>query len=291
MRVFLYKTIQFLILFIILFSIIIVIVNSLGKKLITFDIPESIEIIAIGDSHIECGLDDNTFTNIINFGKGGTSHFYMIDMLEKILSKNNIETIIISYSFDDIIDEKDSWFYEDKYINRNLPVYLPFLKLKHLNQIIKINFIETLSTLPKSIVSITKGILKRSIIYNSDYGGFNSSNTSNIETHLKQLSKEPIFSYFPSEYNIYFIKEMYDLVQTYNLKCILLNTPIHPKLYAHYETQIIEEYYKYAQLELSKALLIDCAQFELPENQFSDLEHLNAKGAKTFTEYLLPLLE
>ena len=66
---------------------------------------------------------------------------------------------------------------------------------------------------------------------------------------------------------------------------VLINPPIYPVL-EQYQDVLKSKYYEFAKRELSNAILVNHSNVKIPENGFSDLSHLNKKGAAIYSNLL-----
>ena len=79
--------------------------------------------------------------------------------------------------------------------------------------------------------------------------------------------------------------KIYKYCESNDLKLILINTPLHPLLEKKLKKHEIE-HIDLKKLKMPNAIYLNHTNFQLPDSAFSDLSHLNHKGATIYSHYL-----
>lgn len=268
-------------------NILIVILTE--RYLITFEIPKNKTTLFIGDSHIQCAINDTILTNSYNFAQAGSGQFYTYLKLRKIIEENQqINKVVIGYSFIDIAKSRDGWFNGDK-IKYKLSPHLFLFSMG--------DFYDIMISNPKEVILNTYRVCMQGvnhiIIYwfsdipLSSWGKFKTSQLNKLEEAKKNIQLEGNLKYNgTSVENIRYLSKSYQYLLSKNIDIILLNTPVHP-LYNEHLNAYVDRYFALTKELFPSAVLIDHSSFQLQNEFYLDLSHLNSKGAKTYSMFLL----
>ena len=106
----------------------------------------SIENLLLGHSQPECALNDSIIEKSVNRCQGGEAYFYTYTKLKKLLEVNNqIKTVYLSFSNNQIGKEMDKWTYGDIYILDKYPAYFYEMSKNDKFVLIKENFKSVIS--------------------------------------------------------------------------------------------------------------------------------------------------
>ena len=96
--------------------------------------------IILGHSHPECAFNDALIPATRNLAQSGESSFFTYQKLRIVLEQNpQIDTVFLEYSNDMIPQNRDSWIWGNEKLNKNLPLYAPFMKWEDYRLILKKN--------------------------------------------------------------------------------------------------------------------------------------------------------
>lgn len=91
-----------------------------------FKLPVSKNVLILGDSHAEYSFNDTIYKNAINLAQSADAFFYSYIKLVKFAENNNIDTVILSVSYHNLIKEADNWCFNEEYMKYKIPKYLFF---------------------------------------------------------------------------------------------------------------------------------------------------------------------
>ena len=289
MKKFAYKALNFSVFTILSIFFIGGVITQLQRIMFEFDIPKNKTSLVIGDSHLECAIDDKILSNTFNFSQSGSGYFYSYLKLKKVLADNpQIDKVLLSYTYDDMEKSKDEWFSGSEIIKFKMPVHLFLFDYTDFFSLFISNPYQVAVNFPRAI---TVGIGQ---IAGYMLPGFNLDNWGKYRRTERDKLREAKIRYKALEgndnleYSTYqqeYLMKIYNLTAAKNIKLYLLNTPIHPILENGLE-EYKDYYYSFIEQNLPKATIINHSKMIIPEYGFGDLEHLNHKGAKMYSEYL-----
>jgi hypothetical protein len=254
-------------------------ISSLNKK-----------AIFVGDSHMQCGINDAVIANGINFSQDAESYYFTFQKLEKILALNKeIKTIYLGFSYHNLSSYYDDYIFgkENLEISSRYFFILPpaekrkFMIYNSDNEILYFNKI------------IVKGILNiRDKKNNYSFFGGYQNNFYEVGSKKKSMDKRIKNQFFKndtitrfSEINLSYLDKIMELCKRENKDLIVLNTPLD----SYYKSKIPQEYvYKYNQIIESKKLkVIDFNAVAFKNNDFlKDGDHVSKKGAILISKML-----
>ena len=253
--------------------------THLKRNIISFDIPRSKTILVVGDSYTECAINDSILTNAFNFSQGGTTYFHSYLKIREILEHNpHIDTIVLSYSYKEMAKSRDNWFYGAESIQFMMPIYYFLFNDNDFYALFISNPHDVLSNIPRII--FTKNY---SIDHLGKYLYLERDKLQEAKNRYIASDKEEKVEY--SKHQEEYLLKIYNLVRSKNIDLILQHTPIHPFLKEELEENKYD-YYSLAEQKLPKAKIVDHSNMDIPEYGFGDLDHLNHKGARLYSEYL-----
>lgn len=250
-------------------------------------------ILLLGDSNMECAVNDKIFSRSINMAASSDSYYYSYLKLNHYITKKiRFDTLILSFAPQNIID--NGWLFDSKHIYSRLQHYYPLMSGDDLKVLYSNNYKGVNSAIPavfkRSILNIVKIILHKDI--NGAYGGFLKLNRNILsEVQLKLKKGEPLpffnlskdFKISPTE--IKYLEKIISLCQNNNITLILMNTPKRHEILEHPNYSVLEFNDFYAK-NFKNILFVDCSRLNLPDDNYGDLVHLNFEGASSFSNIL-----
>jgi len=277
MKKFILKTTFFLFILFLFFLLLILLPS---KEMNTYKLNNDIEIVFIGDSHIQCAIQDDLFNNAKSLAINSESTYFSYYKIEKLINENpNIEKIYLGFSYHNISSYYDEYIY-GRYSKDIFPRYFDILPDS-----------EKQKYLPNKLWSFYRNYLKIKLI-GTKTGYVNQFiNTSAIE---KSMNKRINFQYYNtkedikefSELNIKYLKKIRDLLLKENIQLVLLDIPVHP----YYKERVPKEYkQKYNDLVGNNQFnTLNFERITLDNDCFIlDGDHLSVKGADTLSSFLL----
>lgn len=268
--------------------------SFLFLKSIDFKIDNRKNILILGDSHTQTGINDKILDRSFNFSTSASSYLFSYAKLLKVIEDNKqIDTLILSFhygSLDGDIDQRV--LFNDTLILDRVPSYIPFLRFEEMQYFTsRVSFFKSFLYLPKVLsFYFLKSLVKRDFsFHNLDLGGYNNLDRFKLKEDIKRRES---FGDFPKKDSISYLELDYlikisDLCKEKNIKLLLINTPMY-NAGKYTDTSF---YYKNYKKFLSNEVLLDYASMPFPDSCYGDISHLNYNGAKIFTEKLHRILE
>jgi len=268
--------------------------SSIIIKYANFKLSSKPKYIILGHSHPECAFNDSLINNFKNLAQSGESYYYTYFKIKKIIEQNpSIETIFIEYTNNQINSGMNNWIWDDKHLSKRYTNYSPFISLSNQFILIQNNQKGYLNSFPIQLNQKLAIIIKRDYDYTNKIGGYSYivrdktdsiiKNTPNVDFKYDRVN-----SINTSETNILFLQKIIHLIKVYKKNIFLVRSPQHPK-YTWYRN---ENVYKDILINrLNGVEYLDFSNFPLSNSEFGDLEHLNHKGAKIFSNWFNKLIE
>ena len=242
-----------------------------------------IDVVVLGDSHIQSALDIAHLEHTINLSINAESTYFSYYRLKKILKLNpDIKQVYLGFGCHNI-----SSYYEDfiqgPYSENIASRYFPTLPLRE-----KISFLKFSGA---RIPFFIKDVLKYNLL-ERNYGYRNRFDSSKAEIAL--MEERLTSQYYDdegevldfSDRNIEYLKKFVELCQEKEVQLILIDTPTHPYYYSK-----IPEIYKVKYDQLIQSLGLKRLVFPdlaLSDDCFiPDGDHLSVKGSKILTQHFI----
>lgn len=277
MKIFLKKTAYFLILFLIILYVLelIIIVNrpnsiTNGKhSIVEFNTEElEFDYLFVGDSRVFRGIENFGNKNNLNLGTAGAGHNIINRKLEKILSLNKIETVIIDY---EILFKPNSfdWYLKADYLKYMFAKKEDFRKFSNLNGFDYLDFYIPIYRYRNYKEQFVKDFIG-CYFGEADKYGFSIKNTKCSDDG----SWEFHYSYNFSNYNPTILNtlEKYDIKNIHFIELPYLN--FKPSGLSNFD---------------GKSIFRSSSDFERCD--FKDLNHFNYYGRKKFSRDLFDYLQ
>ena len=254
-------------------------------------ISENINKVFLGDSNIECAVNDSLIPNSINIAQSGEAYIYTYAKIKSLLEYNDqIKTVFVGFSFWDLIKfTEDRWMFSSEFVIEEITLYNYLLNYYDKFLLIKNNPEAYIKGVLKSILSnfhvfvksLHRGEFNGKLI---NFGGYVESGREILQEDIKKNTfKEQVFE--EGLIQIEYLRKISELCRQRSIKLVLLNTPKH----IYYNSNIpeaIRQNWISVRKSFSRDSLLDFSTFSLPDSCFGDLTHINAKGAKIFSLYL-----
>jgi len=278
------------ILFLIITGIVSLIVGFLSvlisKEIFDYKFKEKKNILIVGNSHTECSVNDSIISNSVNLSQSASSYFYSYMKIREFIKYNpQIDTVIISFSDNDLFSEKEKWFSSSEKINYNMTRHIVLFNKDDYLDLFKSNPVEvSLQTFILYSDFYNLHIQKRDFI-----GSYNKINANKIDEAIIEFNlNPPIIDSTIAITELKYLLKIYEFTQENNIKLILLNTPIHPILEKHFSV-IKPRNFQIASKQMPNATYLNHTSFVLENSMYADLSHLNNKGSNKYSEFLQSL--
>lgn len=269
----------------------VLLLNYYLVKSTTFSFEKNREILILGDSNIKYAINDSIFSNSANFAGEADSYFYSFIKLNKILEDkaHGFKTVFLSFSPHNIID--NGWIFNEEDMITRFPKYYPLMGKDDLKFLFKDKndvFLSSLARVFRELPNTVQSKFKGPFI--SNYGGFKFVDNNSLSSELEKLSNGEPIPIVPSIYKIskqeiLYLNKIMALCKRNNLKLILVNPPKRKELLVH-KKYFVAEFNQFYDNELNDVTYLDFSNLILPDEYYSDLVHLNYKGADYFSNLL-----
>jgi hypothetical protein len=257
-----------------------------------FDV--SIENLLLGHSQPECALNDSIIEKSVNKCQGGEAYFYTYTKLKKLLEVNNqIKTVYLSFSNNQIGKEMDKWTYGNIYILDKYPAYFYEMSQNDKFVLIKENFKSVISAeskiLKRNLIDLfkNKGQLKESLYWGEHLPLQHQKVDSLIkENYIEKIVQQNEKGF--STVNIDYLKKIVDLCKKENVQLVFFRLPVHELLRETFDEKAFDSIRR---KHFNSVLFLDCANYTISNDKFVDFSHLNYKGANEFSEFFNQLVQ
>ncbi len=252
-----------------------------------FDAP----IIALGDSHINSGINPSLIPNCINIAQPGESllqSFYKLKKIHQHHSKT-LEKIIISFGL-----HTPSGYNDLKYSH-------PTNTKEFIERSYALMSLQEMKTLPVDISKYIKVYIQNMLLYpkkkHHEYIGFykglpNKLHQSEVKNSIqKHFYKDEQHLYKISETSIRFLDSITYYCHQNDIEVIWINTPVHQE-YIKNVPSLFKEKYEEIKIHLKQKniTVLDFHNTHLDDKYYSDYNHLNALGAHRLTQWIVDKL-
>ncbi len=260
--------------------------NYIIDKKGDFRLDKGINSIIIGNSQPECAYNDSLIKNFKNLAKPAEPYFYNYQKLKKIIEQNpQLINVFVEFNPTNIMVREDQKIWRDKFINLHLPNYNALLAYEDH----KLLAIKNLTGYHQANLLSLRNNINRIILnrYNfiDSIGGYKYLRRNKVNADpnsiINNKQKQHLISNIQiSTYNLLYLDKIIQLCEKSNINIYLVRSPYHQNFVGHsYESlfqQIRKERY-------SNTPFLDFQDFELLDDEFGDLQHLNYKGARKFS--------
>ena len=291
MNRFLQRTSLFLLINLVIVLSLIISSHYYAKANFNYSIPPSKNILIIGNSYSQTSFYENKFLNAANISIAGQLSFWSMIKLDDFIDNNpHIDTVIFSYS--------TKHYYESIYNLSQMKYPIKnhsfFMKYQDFKILLKHNFISSIKYMPNTIIY--------NFIYGTkyfkkswqDFGGFAMLKGTNVEEHKKKtlLEGEIVPGYNLSVERIFsdpFLHSINAICDERGLKLVLVIPPF-TKFFSNWLVKIGHKNSEMIDLinnSFENITFLDYSSYQLPDEYFYDLDHLNQLGSKLLTEKFL----
>jgi len=248
-----------------------------------------------GNSTVECAVDDRLIGHSVNIAQAGEAYLYSYAKIKALLENNeNIRTVFISYSYADLLIEKEeTWLYSDYFMVEKVQYYNYILGRPEKCFLVKSNPDAYFRGVVKSIVKSCETVLKsfgttgqtNSI---PNYGGYKRLERDKLDIDPGNVPGEEEIV-LQSVHQIRYLKIISDLCHQSSVNLVLFNPPKH-KSYNENVSPGVKQLWLEVRQSLSTDSLLDLSGFQMPDSCYGDLSHVNFRGARLFSRHLNEIL-
>jgi hypothetical protein len=277
----------FLVVFLALNTILVLALRHLMQRA-SLALPEGTTTLILGDSHVECALNDTLLPGTVNLSQAGDAYLYSHAKLRALLEQNpGIDTLLLSYNFQCLNAQLDVLTHSEKYCESKLP-YEGFL-LDHEDLHVyrgQLAFYSTLMRAPH----IRRQFIKRSLqrptgLRDLKIGGFQYMVRDKFKKDLALRDSTRQAGLQPQRFGeatdqVPYLLRTVALCKEKGVTCILVNTPVHPIVVRDSDTAA---YYGFRRKHMADIPLLDHSGWLLPDSGYSDATHLSHHGARLYS--------
>ena len=283
MRKFIYNTILFIVITLLIFFAFWWIICSNRNDALA--LPNDVNIVFFGNSHIGCDINDSIILNSYNFALSN-DYPEQIYCKVKLLKQSNphLDTIVIGY--DNVVMEQDlsneisgiySPFYYDQYSVEDIYNIITHSSFKYCAS----HFYTPFRFTQIEHIPPFSGNKSINITNLKNLGGYEYLVRDKLQEHITiQKDKKAHQSSFDF-LSKYFLNKTIDFCKANDMTIILLATPQH-----HMSKIDTITYKQYHNQNFKDLKFYDYRSMQLHDSCFGDLNHLNYKGAKIFSNFL-----
>ncbi len=268
-------------------------------------LPSDKAVLVIGESHTAYGVNDTLLDLAANLSQPGDAYLYTYAKLRKVLPLNpNIRTVVLSVSEQDITQRLISlWMRNDNFMSEKIrnfahlisPAELTHLFLQNPQEVIKdiTSFPKSKSTICYKIIRGQKTtmddlklgsyeVVKENIVQvkNKEIKEDNNPKALATKKDIERMYQEDAMTTSP--WQIEYLHKIVDLCHSKNVKIIFLRTPEHKDWVSQNE----EIFMNLLHTQFKEVPFIDYRNMPFPDTCYTDLVHLNDKGARIFSDSL-----
>ena len=241
----------------------------------------SISIAFIGASHITRGIDLTNIKHAANFSKPSERYMFTYLKLERLLAANeSVDTIVLQCAPTDLWQHTDDKYFAENEMSEFIPLFYPLFGKQEWK------------AFSGHYVSLLKYIAQhafdQSLFCENQYlerVGIKQEPELLIEKmDVKSVHKDLAKGECGNNINIEYLNKIITICERYHKKIYLLYCPVYKPEYFYNQK---EYYLKISEIRENKHITyLYYSHFYLPDSCFYDAHHLNAEGAKLFTEEL-----
>lgn len=261
------------------------------RKNANFKFSQNTKYLVAGHSHSECAYNDSLISNFKNIATSGESYFYTYQKLKEVLRQNEqLKMVFVEFTNNQIDAGMDTWIWGDKYISKFYPKYGSFMDLWDTGLLLKHNTPSVVNNFSVQQKRNLMDMLKNDYDYRKDLGGYVYYNENRLESAIRnQLeTKKNTPLHKLSHTNIDYLRKILSLCDQHQVAVIFVRSPQHSLLKMRKnEAQFLKVYSE----AFTQIPFLDFNNFNIPDDGYKDLEHLNYKGARIISVELDSLLK
>ena len=263
-----------------------------------FQLPADVSVIALGDSQIECGLDDSRSSHFINLAHSAESYFYSYHKLAVCLEENpQLKTVVLGLgrsSFSANLDRR--WLFESSHFLARFASHWVLWSPAEACMFATTNFSDVLlGTLrsPRFMVSTLLQSLRKGLsAKNLGYGGFVRLRESKLAEAIQLYEPPTAELLFTGTKQIEYFDLIVNLCATHEVDLCLVSPPLHNfETHQPHSLQRKEATQDFLENQYPALRRVDVSEIAIPDSCYRDLAHLTEEGAKLFTAAVLDSLE
>jgi hypothetical protein len=262
------------------------------RKTRYYVLPQSVERVFCGHSHMQLAVNDSIVTGSINYGEEGETYFYTLQKLEALLPANpQISTVFLEFTNNALSKQLDERTWRKNFLLSKLPKVTPFIDSDEFMEL----FQETPGNTLKANSSFAELGIKFLLSDESSFPAYSKWYRYYIEkkSTLDSLitaghtTKEIDMLHVPSQHAIAYIEKIKQLCGKHKVKLVLMRSPTHP-IWSYRANETMLDSVRKAHFE--DLPYLDLGDFVLNNKDYRDDSHLNYSGATKLSHYVDSLI-
>jgi hypothetical protein len=250
----------------------------------------STNLLIIGDSHTQVTLNDSLISHSVNLSSGAQAYVYCFAKTRMLVNNNpQIKTVILSFAFHNLPDDSYQSDWIKKWGMLNLIDFCHFMKTEEIIDVIRVRpelSFYRLNQCMGSILHLIANPKKRLSLNDLNLGGYYFLAPNRVkEDIIKKTEGVPLKDIRISRIQEKYLFKLIRFCDQHEIKLILINTPLHP-IYLNSITSYKSFYYNYYHKKLCAIKLLDLSNYSMPDSCYSDLSHLNYRGANIISKMI-----
>lgn len=246
-----------------------------------WEIDDEIEVLFIGDSHIEVGIKDEMNNRVQNISQSGDNYMYTYTKLEKLINSNaNLKTIVLGIDTHNIDSSAIEWYTNDGYLSYKFAKMFPYMSKSDIGLMIRLNGLKILENIPN--------VLSYKNIYNmnlSDIGSYKVSNDTLGQ--IESFNCDSIENNMISKLQLDYLDKIIKITKDKGINIVFLTMPVHR---IQFDCNLNLQKYIIDYSKQKGVEYINLRGLELTDSDFSDKFHLNKNGAFKVTKEVFEIL-
>lgn len=188
MRFFIKRVVSFLSISLTIVLTIFILVKFKLTKQNPFQFDVGVNKLILGHSHIETSLNDKLLTNTVSIAHSADGFFYSYVKLKEAVRYNKIDTLILSFTPSDLINNDERWTFHPSHMESRLGRFIYFLDADDRRNLEKKSNVWQLPILLKGVPLTFVGLLRSrdKVSIRSSFGGYDpDENTLDISKEIR----------------------------------------------------------------------------------------------------------
>lgn len=264
---------------------------AINKKKKFYNLEKEITTLILGNSQIECSVNDSIFLNSINLASSADSYFYSYLKLRKFIDSNkHVSRVILGFDIRYLWKSNERWYNGDA-LSHKFSIYADLFFFDDIINFIKIKpsgLIKGFLLIPFNNYRILTPFRECVNFKNQGIGSFLQSKKLLTNNHLKNLNRKVETDI--SSIEKYYLEKVVKICEENDIEIILLTPPIHSKIISieenlNYKNAIVSK--DFVKKYFPKTKYFDYNSFFIENSGFRDPTHLNVFGANKFSKKFL----
>lgn len=255
----------------VIYSLQVVIIMTISKDK-GLKINQDKHILLVGNSQPECAVNDSICTTIFNLSASSETSPISFVKIRQILQDNpNIDTIMVGFNPLYVNNNADYWFYSRQHYAEIAPFWS----------------YDDFKCFPFNLQNF--GLRSfRALLLNlnglKSLGGYNYLVRDKLQADIQRRESQSVSEEQPqgNKMSLLYINKIIALCKKNDIKLIFINTPTY-QASKYFDTQ---DFYRLYNDNFATIEFWDYIDMQLPDSCFGDINHLNHRGAKIFSETL-----